>query len=381
MRKLLLVLLIFVCVGSLSACEQSEPDSSVDSHVSHVEPSQLQTTEDSQPSQDKGNTQTAQNSHATGTKPATTVNSTRTTEAPAPSQDKGNTHTTQNGRSTETTFAPTGNTTRTGMATESTPSTTTGTDAEEPSRDELVGVNALRVDYDLGTCRNLSGDVSVILFYMDDFESSWTDEEIIAFTEKEIKPGLSFLEKEAKKRGVELHLSIQQRYSSLFYDDDVVLSVRETGLATIDVLQQAAVCLNYRTDDEMISAFKDAYGTEVICLTIFNKNGTAYAINPHRGATLEVVEHCIIFASDLNSTGNDPVGSQASVVAHELLHLFGAEDFYTTASRKALAKAYYSADIMLSAKYYIIANNIGDATAFYIGWTDEVPALLYDENW
>ena len=251
----------------------------------------------------------------------------------------------------------------------------------ETSSEELVGVNKFRVDYDLGTCRDLSGNVSVILFYMDDFESNWTSDEIKKFTNNEVKPGLAFLEKEAKLHDIELNLSIKESHSSIFYDGDVILSIKDTGLATVDVLTQAAYSLNYSSDEEMIADLKFLYGTEVVCFTIFNKNGTAYAINPHRGETMQIEEHCIVFAYDLNSDRNDPIGSQASVVAHEMLHLYGAEDFYATAKRKALAKKYYPADIMLSANYYIATNNIDDATAFYIGWSDKVPHILYDKNW
>ncbi len=254
-------------------------------------------------------------------------------------------------------------------------------DKDGNSAEELVGVDKLRVDYNLGTCRKLSGNVSVVLFYMEDFESSWTADEITKFTNNEVKPGLAFLEKEAKSHGVELNLDIKKTYSSVFYDDKVILDINETGLATIDVLSQAARSLNYSSDEKMIADFESQYKTEVVCLTIFNKNGTAYAINPSRGSSLKTEEHCIIFAYDLNSNHNDPIGSQSSIVAHEMLHLFGAEDFYATAGRKALAKKHYPADIMLGANYYIITNNIGNATAFYVGWTDQVPDILYHENW
>ena len=135
-------------------------------------------------------------------------------------------------------------------------------------------------------------------------------------------PGLEFLEKQARKRGIELEFSIEQSHSSLFYNGKVILSTKETGFATIDVLSQAAYGLNYSSDEEMITHLKSQYETEVVCITIFNKNGTAYAINPHRGETRKVEEHCIVFAYDLNSDRNDPTGSQSSIVAHEMLHLF-----------------------------------------------------------
>ena len=222
----------------------------------------------------------------------------------------------------------------------------------------------------------------MVLFYMDDFESEWTRAEIERFTKNEVKPGFAFLEKEAQKYGVELNLTIKETHSSLFYDDEVVVSTKLTGLATIDVLDQAAKALNYGSENQMIKRLKNRFKSEeVVCLTIFDKQGTAYAINPKRGMDFSTEEHCIIFARDLGSSGNDPLGCQSSVIAHEMLHLFGAEDYYTTAQRKALAQKKYPGDIMISANYYISTNTIGDATAFYVGWTNEVPSVLYHENW
>lgn len=36
---------------------------------------------------------------------------------------------------------------------------------------------------------------------------------------------------------------------------------------------------------------------------------------------------------------------------------------------------------MLSASFFLPLNNIGDATAFYVGWTDDAPAVLDEEGW
>lgn len=357
MRKLQIILLVIVIVSCLSACEQDKTNSDINFDASQIESSESQKTD--YPETQQSEADNKEHSESTATNQFTQKN--ESTQLDKPTQPK----------ETVQSSTPIG----------SNNSTNDNADNAENSVEELNEINKLRVDYDLGTCRNLSGNVSVILFYMDDFESKWTADEITSFTNNEVKPGLAFLEKEAKSYGVELDLSIKQCYSSIFYDDEVILNIKETGLATVDVLSQAAHGLNFSSDEEMIADFKSQYGTEVVCFTIFNKNGTAYAINPRRGQSMQIEEHCIIFAYDLNSNHKDPIGSQSSIVAHEMLHLFGAEDFYATANRKTLAKKYYPADIMLGANYYIITNNIGDATAFYIGWTDEVPDVLYDENW
>lgn len=353
MRKLQIILLVISVVCVLSACKQDKTTSDMNYDISQIESSESQNAVYAETEQPKENNEPASTNQISSNDEVIEPDKPKQSDIPIQPSD----------------------------IIDSNESTNDNTDNTENSAVELTGINKLRVDYNLGTCRNLSGKVSVILLYMDDFESKWTDDEIANFTNNEVKPGLAFLEKEAKSYGIELDLSIKQSYSSIFYDDEVILSVKETGLATVDVLEQAAQGLNYSSDEEMIADFKSQYGTEIVCFTIFNKNGTAYAINPHRGGNLQVEEHCIIFAHDLDSKHNDPIGSQSSIVAHEMLHLFGAEDFYATANRKALARKYYPRDIMLGANYYIITNNIGDATAFYIGWSDKVPDILYDENW
>ena len=50
-------------------------------------------------------------------------------------------------------------------------------------------------------------------------------------------------------------------------------------------------------------------------------------------------------------------------------------------ARRMLAQRLYASDIMLGASYNIATNNIGEATAFYIGWTDRVPSVLYNKGW
>ncbi len=252
---------------------------------------------------------------------------------------------------------------------------------EDPEED-LALINQWREDYNLVTCKTLSGNISVILFYVDDFESFWTDKEINDFTKKEIELGLLFLEQEAKKYGIELDLTVEKSYSAIYYDDEVITSVKNTGLASADVLWQAALQIDYTSSTKMINAFKSKYKTdEIVCFTIFNKDGTSYALNPKRDADIKIDEHCIVFARDLNSIQNGPAGSQAAVIAHEMLHLYGAEDFYASSSRKNLAKIYYPSDIMLSAAYDIDTNTVESATAFYVGWTNTVPDILKQKEW
>ncbi len=243
-------------------------------------------------------------------------------------------------------------------------------------------VNKYRPDYNLGICKELSGTVAVSIIYVNDFESGRNEEETQRFTENEVKPGLDFLEAQAKNYGVELNFKITDIFVQVEYDYEVILNA-DTGFVTIDVLYHSAQELGYGSDTNLYNQIKGRENANgVIFLTVFNKNGRAYAINPKADQNLGIEEHCVLFARDLNSgSGYYPSGIQASIVAHEILHMYGAEDFYSSEKRKALAEQHYPNDIMLSAKYNLSRNVLGDATAFYIGWTDNIPDVIKSEDW
>lgn len=252
---------------------------------------------------------------------------------------------------------------------------------EQLSDAEIEEINALRPDYGLGTCRNLSGDITVALYFVNDFESKWSDEEAMNFIEFEALPGLAFLEQQAAEYGVELKFEVEV-FSNVYYDDDVIVDMKGTGYATVNVLEHVAEDLGYRTDYGLHDDLLELHGhNEAICLTIFNKNGSSYALNPKADYSIDIVEHAIIFAHDLNSDGTEPIGSQASLVASNIIYLYGGESLNSPESRKKLTYFAYGSDIMRSASYCIEENTISDITAFYIGWIDEVPPLMKRDGW
>ena len=74
-----------------------------------------------------------------------------------------------------------------------------------------------------------------------------------------------------------------------------------------------------------------------------------------------------------------------TVLAHELLHLFGAHDYYYKYPRAGISEEFMEYiksvspnEIMLTQNLYengIIGNEIGDATAYHIGWLNDITEL------
>ena len=240
-----------------------------------------------------------------------------------------------------------------------------------------------RPNYLLGNCRNLKGNPLVVLLFIDDDESSWSAEEVKEYTNKYVKEGLTYLEDKAKEWGVELNFTIKS-YSTphtnntLRYEGSVIRDLRING-SSKDVLAQAAYDMGYSSNWELYSKFRTEHESndDVIFLTFINKAGKSYTRHFISTGRTSYSEHCVLFSDYLEG---DSFGCRASTVAHELLHLFGAEDFYN-GFREVLAYQKYPKDIMLWMPTEAYENEIGDFTAYTIGWTDIIPQICYNEYW
>lgn len=254
---------------------------------------------------------------------------------------------------------------------------------EEAPVEELSETDRLRPDTNYGACSALKGKVGVILFFLNDKDSKWTDDEAKAFTKNELQPALDFIENEAKERKIDLELSIKKTYTDLrFSGGDVITSVEQTGKASVGIMKQLARDMKYSSDAAMYQDFKNKYKCdEVLMLAIFNKPGSSYAVMNRRERKTEYEEYAVLFPKELSSGKVPKAGLLAAPLAYELLRLYGAQVLFTPIPRNTLAKLHFNGDIMLSTHVNVITNVITDATAFYIGWLDTPPETLKNPDW
>lgn len=248
------------------------------------------------------------------------------------------------------------------------------------------GSSMTRPSYDLGSCRKLSGQRPVVLFFMDDYESSWTEEEISTFWYDSIIPGLDFLEARAAEYSVGLDFTpgyyangvsgVNLRYNG-YIDSDLM-----DGTYNTDLLSVAATCLGYSSVEQLNEGMKQHYGTdEVIMLVLVDKPGRSFCLNDSSDDGYTYIEHCVVYSRYDSSSGPTCAGT----IAHETLHLFGAEDYYDPygvyPNRLTMANKVYPYDIMLAVYYDISYSTLGDFTAFSVGWTDVLPSVCRNQNW
>ena len=239
-----------------------------------------------------------------------------------------------------------------------------------------------RTCYALGTNDLLEGALKVHVLFVDDAESSWTREKADTVMHHQIRPALAFLERQAREWGIGLTLSATMHITSP--EKEVTLryegSVRNDGNGNCsrDVLDHASRDLGWSDKAYMYQQLFDENNyCEVIFLAVIDKPGRSYAVCQAGDPQVAMVESAVVFTdypgADLSLTEDSHM---ALSVAHEILHLYGAEDLYEPRALQELARKHYPHDIMLIDSNDLEDQTLGALTAYSVGWTNRRPSLL-----
>ncbi len=249
------------------------------------------------------------------------------------------------------------------------------------TQDELKKFFTTRPCYTVGTNGLLQDSIKVHIFFMDDYESVWTKQEINAYFNNQIKLGLEFIEKEAKRYGVPLTVTYEIYGTALGKGQEIkyegIVSDGSDGTHDLDPVTYAAHDIGYPNKAQMYyDLFEKNDYCEVVFLSVFNKDGISYA-HQHEGDDTNgaIVESVVVFTSYLGYDFklNENTHMAASV-AHEILHIYGAVDLYDDKVSE-YAKTKYADDIMLMAYRNIDEMKVGLYTAYAVGWREQPPVF------
>ncbi len=236
-----------------------------------------------------------------------------------------------------------------------------------------------RPSYRQGICRNLEGKPVVVLLFADDEESVWTKEEIVSFTNDGVMPALGFLKREAERWNVELDFQVES-YSSALTGYNLsyagIMPTDANEAIKVKIIEHMAGDLGFNSAWNLYSYMQSQYPTQdIIFLTVFNKEGRSFASQLISVGYNRHVEYCVLYNEDSRYL--------AYTVAHEILHLFGAEDLYAenaTEEIEEITKKEFPNDIMWTYLDHW-ENQVEAFTAYAVGWTSEIPDVCYLEEW
>lgn len=233
-----------------------------------------------------------------------------------------------------------------------------------------------------GSAKYLDGSTVLVSLFIEDSSSSWTEEKKELVMSK-MKLATDFLVSEGNSYGKSVNLIYD-----IYEHPDLAYTVSYSG--TIDDSSRSSYnLLNYITRyiDASIPTqdILSNYNVDSIAYMCFlDKSGVSYTFPYYEGdSELYYYETCYMF---LKCDGDyEP----PAVYAHEMLHLFGARDLYSTNQSDGITKEFvqhietdYPNEIMLTTYdenwnnvQEYVSNEITDITAYFLGWMDEIPEL------
>ena len=202
-----------------------------------------------------------------------------------------------------------------------------------------------------GASVRLCGNVALISCLMRHHRDSFDPATLTQYYAA-LNQAISFLQKEAARYGAPLSIKGYK-----FDVDTPPNADPRDGYALIaDFLGKASM-------EEAQATYEKKYGVEEApFLLVFDAKRRSFSWKQDRRPTNEI---SVIF--------QEQNGFSWKCIAHELLHQFGAQDFYYPQQVKACAEAYLGESIMGAR----LAERVDDLTAYLVGWKSTVDEKTY----
>jgi len=252
--------------------------------------------------------------------------------------------------------------------------------------------DASRSEHDAGTCRTLAEDAAIVVFCADDEIKSW-DEAGVLDVQKRAEWIAQYLRECAAGYGIELTLPVYVYASDEEKEIRFTGGTMEHGGEDCDALSSIASNLGFADKWEMHKKMQEDLQMDQIAYIVTYsrdiydeyKQGFAQGVGHRDGDDLDwcLPEYSVIsfgenFLSDTHIT---------MIMMHEMLHTFGAQDFYRkewnyidspvyNETRENLTKTLCPNEIMLGNGF-----EISEFTAYTIGWLDEIPQEYNCKEW
>lgn len=254
---------------------------------------------------------------------------------------------------------------------------------------------------DVGVCKKMTGEVLVYAVFTESKQlPPWTGFDIRS-TKDSLKRALGWLENKARENGQSVHFTAvwhkeekikpiestlpNQNINNIVFKPTFITQldrwsnkVSKQILRDLPVDTVKTIIKRIEEREKLVSRLRQIYNVENVALIFFiNNHGRSDASVTLHSADNKSPEYCVI------------TEKRASVIAHEILHLFGALDFYLHPGmtkfrqRKHVFQANkeFKDDIMAHPARDINQLEIEDLTAYLIGWRDDYDSkfkkLLY----
>ncbi len=207
-----------------------------------------------------------------------------------------------------------------------------------------------------GASKKFVGDVNILTVFLKRELSDWSENTKTKYYAA-VNKAADFLMSEAAKYGAYLNIHCFHLETAVPKDANP-----KAGYALVK---------NYfhrESINEIQTYYEKSMGVdEVPIILAFNGPGRSFAYKENSNDMYTAQELSVIFFEN-----NDNIESKKISIAHELLHQFGAIDYYFPKELKTIAEKYIGNSIMGVGQPWV-----DDLTAYLIGWKDTISANSY----
>lgn len=217
---------------------------------------------------------------------------------------------------------------------------------------------------DNGSCRVLAGKVVLTNIFVSDPESEW-DRQRRREVRRRMAQALKFIDRQAARYGQTLQF--HQTKFSFAYQHPIPTRLGADPAWTQQVIESAA---GESPNDLAARLRRELAADGVLIVLHVNKSARSYNLTYYQSIDCNYRAERIVCFTNYEDDRQTAAGSYA----HEILHAFGAGELYfpydETDSRKQVAARLFPQDIMYRVEYQLRELEIGDYTAYRIGWID-----------
>lgn len=239
---------------------------------------------------------------------------------------------------------------------------------------ESNGIDAVRDYLGRGSAPALEGKICVVQYFINEHGDGWTDLERKTATSR-VHEAEAWLKDKASEYGTDVDFTTVS-YEKNFAIDNLPTKYQEDN-RNDKLLHKAFRSLNWTDHDAFVEHMKDKYDCDgVVLLVMVKGTGRSWACTYTRsdeehGRTQDYAEGAIIFNTKKFNNGTT-ASLCAATVAHEILHLCGAWDFYEEEGiqdkeHADKAEQLFPKSIMLHENKDIYNCEIDEVTAWLVG--------------
>lgn len=232
-------------------------------------------------------------------------------------------------------------------------------------------------DRNQGSAPALSGKIYVLTCYVS--QNGWTSEEVEKYSSL-VREAEEWLVAQAQNYGKEVSFENAECGLEPPLLLENIVSGSGSGYEPVDMVSKVIKKVGYKNGQKFVKWVKkhtDCKGCLVLIVANQPGRGYSMAYNNDYDKKMYFLEGSMLYNSY-----EDGEPACALSIAHEMCHLFGAEDLYATfiqtEENEARARELFPDDVMLGVSYDTDSKKIDRLTAWLVGLTDEMEDWYLD---